>query len=875
MRKHFLQFICVLLAVVISALFFILPAKANDTSPWITAALNIQKQTDTSSLPISLNGNIDCYRVSSGGCAVPAPYGIFNESNSSLSFSSVGSYKPILNYIEGSQKVLAVPNSNTLISYNTTPVFGWNIFFNDTYAFIKSDSIYTNYGTRDVYKMTAPPSGVLADRSGHLLAADYNSMSFSDDGNWLVAAEPNVATLRVNLRTFEVLPFGPRFVYGIGNPPDIKTAVTEDGRYAIEASYNQNRFAIYDLDTCALPVPDTISGPVNCHYRDLKPYILQQIPGFRSATNIRFLGDDTISFYGTFYDGPTLKTARFILSTKPINTQIPYLALGDSYISGEGAFDYAPGTDTENNTCHLSFLSYSYLINNDLDFNYNPYPSVACSGATTDDIINKSSDYKGQADNKRITRGQRDNNGTTELVLTSFLPGYINQLGFVSHYQPKTITLSIGGNDMGFSKILLRCMEPDSCFSDYEDRVELVREINNIVFPNLVNTYQSLKNSSAPGARIYIIGYPQIAKPDGDCSENVRLDNNEVKFSQQIIAYLDSVINAAADKSGVKYVDVQDAFAGHRLCETNFLDSAMNGITVGDDRPFSFGPIGAESYHPTALGYKLLEEKILAATNNLSGQMPSTNLSASTPSESGLDILNVPKSGRSINVINYDDNVTNDVQYRGGAWNIVYKSGHFLFKAGSKVKVVLKSDPISLGAYDVNQDGGFDISVNATDGIPLGFHTLHIYGTDVIGQPIDIQKVIYISDPPVTEKTTALAGTGSEGNSTENKKTESASPVKNGGIDSNGNQLVSEANAASLQDAGSSFIAPNDHQKTKILGLSTSNVNPKSGTKVSSSPAPFDLASANWRPISFAVFILISIAAVLSWGRIFHTNSAS
>jgi hypothetical protein len=862
MRKQFVRVGLTAVLIITPVLTSVLTARADESSPWITSALNWEQQAATTAVPSSLNGNIDCYRDTSG-CAVQMRSGTFMDG--SLRLNSDGAFRPVLNYIENRQQTLAVPNSDTLISYTAQPVYGFYLYFNHAYS-LQPITAFTGGANRQAYKISEAPDGQLADKNQNRLAADSASMSFSSNSEWMVVTDPNVATLRVNMQTFEALPFATGFQYGIGLPPDPKTAISEDGRYAVVASKNQGAFKLYDLSTCGA-VPATISGPVNCQSRDLKSFMLQKDPGFISATNIRFLSDDTLSFYGSYYDTPTTtKTARFLIGTGAISSQIDYLALGDSYISGEGAFDYQPGTDNENNTCHLSLQSYPYLINRNLSFN-NPYPSVACSGAITDDITNTSLKYIGQADRKeKINRQMHDQPESTSTVITtnsissSFLPGYIDQLDFVKIYQPKAVTLSIGGNDIGFSKILMRCIEPDTCYSDYEDRVELVREINNIAFPRLVETYQKLKAASAPDTKIYIIGYPQIAKPGGDCADNVRLSNEEVKFSQQIIAYLDSVLKAATEKSGVKYVDVQDAFDGHRLCETNFLDSAMNGITAGDDRPFSFGPIGAESYHPTALGYKLLEDKILSSTSNLSIPMPAANISASPPPETGLDILNAPKSERPINAVNYDDSIANNVQYRGGTWKIVYKSGKFLFKAGSKVKVILKSEPVLLGEFEADQNGDISEEINASEDIPIGYHTLHLYGTDITGQPIDIQKIIYISDPPAPDDAVVSTGTEQKATSVNNEKQSPTESLKNSGNNTNNATYTTNASSTSLQDAHINATAPSADSSPRVLGLADSKKSPQLQVQADNSHSIAAEVSKKWKPASLIILLIASVA---------------
>ena len=68
------------------------------------------------------------------------------------------------------------------------------------------------------------------------MAADYGSISFSENGRWMVVSVPNVAMVRVDLNTFNVLPFAAGFDYSIGLSPSPQTAITNDGRYAVVAS---------------------------------------------------------------------------------------------------------------------------------------------------------------------------------------------------------------------------------------------------------------------------------------------------------------------------------------------------------------------------------------------------------------------------------------------------------------------------------------------------------------------------------------------------------------------------------------------------------------------------------------------------------------
>ncbi|MGH7157321.1 MAG: SGNH/GDSL hydrolase family protein [Candidatus Saccharimonadales bacterium] len=743
MHKLLSMRVVLALATFIIAPLAVSVAKADDSLPWLSSPLSLQARTDTSSLPPAWNNNIDCIPQDTSTCTVSTLYGAVN-SSSSARLNDYSAFHPVISYIDNRQHFLPVPNSKMAITYITDPVYGFYLYFN--HDFTSGIRPTLSFGSTS-YQMVQPPDGKLTDKSGQRLAADYTSMSFSQNNQWMVVSEPNVAVLRVNLETFEVVPFAPGFNYAIGLSPSPKTAISNDGRYITVASKDFSSFKIYDLNTCG-PVPNTISGPVSCQSRDLQGFMQQQLPGYSSTSYIRFLDDNHVVAYSSYSSNGSSKTTRFIIGNGDTTNQIDYLALGDSYISGEGAFDYVAGTDTSTNKCHLSYLSYPLLIGQDLG--YGAYHSVACAGAKTEDITNTSAYYESQADRiDKATRALWDKNGQSTLALTSFLPGYIDQMDFVTTYQPKAITMSLGGNNMGFSSILKSCVDPrdlQTCYSTYEDRLELVRLINHQVFPRLVQTYQQLKAAGAPDMRIYVIGYPQIAKPGGDCAINVHLNNDELVFAQQLISYLDQVISSAAAKAGVYYTDTRDALNGHRLCEADLGQIAMNGLTAGNDTPINgSGPIGDESYHPNPLGYQLLEDKVLAVINNLTSPMPPANLTATPPTEEGLEILNAPHSGRAINNIEYDNDVSADLAYQQTPLDILIDSAQHSLAPNTTLRAELHSTPISLGSYKTGANGDLTTQVTIPADTPTGYHTLHFYGADMAGQSIDIYKFIYVA----------------------------------------------------------------------------------------------------------------------------------
>ncbi|HET9721999.1 MAG TPA: hypothetical protein VFP32_03130, partial [Candidatus Saccharimonadales bacterium] len=379
----------VVLAVVTLAATFLAThtVMAGSTLPWINSSLSIQKQADTQSLPdtVGSNGNIDCYRINEAICSVQTGYGQVGSGAVMMDYGN--RFYPVVSYVNNTaDNIFPIPNSTTAITVtNDLPYDGPHLYFNYNFSSIV-ELLVSPVNNKKSFIMQRPPDGRLEDLSHHRLATDLVSASFSQNGQWMVVSDPNVAMLRINLRTFEVLPFAPGFTYTSGYKPQVKTAITDDGRYAVVGVYGSTGFTIYDLNTCEAP-PPAITNEVKCQWRDAGSYLKQQFPTFTATDSLRFMDDRTLAVYANYMVGVQRHTARFIIRAgNNSDYQQDYLALGDSYISGEGAFDYVGATDTATNKCHLSLLAYPYLIGHDL--NYDSYHSVACAGATTDDLIN-------------------------------------------------------------------------------------------------------------------------------------------------------------------------------------------------------------------------------------------------------------------------------------------------------------------------------------------------------------------------------------------------------------------------------------------------------------------------------------------------------
>lgn len=635
-----------------------------------------------------------------------------------------------------------IPNQSMLITTNSAQTIGSYIHF---YTSIrdKMKPLPDPVNGRLQYTLTKNPDRTLRDSAGKALPANVYALAFSPNGSWMVVDLPFRGFVRVNLATLEMLPFAPSMNQGMDYASrEAQLAITNDGRQVAIKPVSQPGFTVYDLSTCtgaALPV-----NPLQpkCQSRDYAAYLNTNIPNFRAASQMRFINNVQLSFYAMYdYASANYKVARYTLTAPGESpTGIEYLGMGDSFASGQGAYSYRGGTDTANNACHLSSKSYPFLLTSQ---KFASGQSVACSGAKTRDIIFSSGKYEGQVKDK-IIKDKREN---VEEIVRDYTPGYLAQSEFIDIYRPQNLTLSIGGNDIGFADILKSCASPfaenRTCFPTYEERAGLAKSINSL-FDKLVTTYQTV---TKPGSRLYVIGYPQIVVQKGDCAANVLLDAQEIKLAIGIIDSLNAVIEQAALKAGAKYVDVSQAFAGSRLCETKSSNVAINGFTLGNDGGIgNFKFAGAESYHPNALGHELLSRAILNATDNMSLYTPAaTSPGSDSSSSSGLVDASLPSSGRGTPALIYDESLAADSASKGDEINIKISDNVAALKATSSYTVELQSTPLALGTATTDSLGNLTATIRVPADTSPGFRSLRVNGSNIAGEPISIFKSIYVA----------------------------------------------------------------------------------------------------------------------------------
>ncbi len=242
-----------------------------------------------------------------------------------------------------------------------------------------------------------------------------------------------------------------------------------------------------------------------------------------------------------------------------------YVAMGDSFSSGEGNPDFEYGSDT--NGCHRSPQAYPRLLEFDNDLSLGTTAFVACSGATTQDVV----------DGKN---------------------GEPSQLSRLSE-DTQVVTITIGGNDVGFSDYVLGCAVACSPGSLGGEPIynAMMDGINAPAFEsNLETTYETILQK-APNAQVYVIDYPYLTAADADsCGvfDFSSARNVQIALNSKIADAVDEVNDPSLHYVNTNAPD--SPFAGKHYCNGGTTD--FNGFVLPPNKEYSFHPNadGQEDY---------------------------------------------------------------------------------------------------------------------------------------------------------------------------------------------------------------------------------------------------------------------------------------
>jgi lysophospholipase L1-like esterase len=221
-----------------------------------------------------------------------------------------------------------------------------------------------------------------------------------------------------------------------------------------------------------------------------------------------------------------------------------YVALGDSYSSGVGTRTYI----NDGTTCQRSVYAFPSLIATARAYSLN---FRACSGAKVADVTK------------------------TQLSALTASTAYV--------------TISVGGNDAGFSGVLTTCAQP-GWLSNCNGAIDKAQAYINNTLPASVRTLYASIQSLAPNAKVVVAGYPRIFNGE-DCNAFTWFSPGEETRLNQTANLLNTRLSAAAGTAGFSWANPTSAFVGHAVCD---FPEWLNGLS---------NPI-SESYHPNRTGHR-------------------------------------------------------------------------------------------------------------------------------------------------------------------------------------------------------------------------------------------------------------------------------
>jgi lysophospholipase L1-like esterase len=221
----------------------------------------------------------------------------------------------------------------------------------------------------------------------------------------------------------------------------------------------------------------------------------------------------------------------------------------------------------------------------------------------------------------------------------------IDQLAAVAQtHAVEVVAISISGNDLGFSSVVLDCVvgyvtssrwSPNTCNEEQDRRVRsgLDGAMSNVA-RILAETRRVLDENGDSAARIILTSYPSPVAESG----NIRYvetgwnrtfrggcplwDADLDWANEQLVPLISTALEEQAQLAGVDFLDLSDALKGREACaatarqrpSTNGVQSEWirfitTGITQGD---------AEESAHPNAYGQRALGRCLFLATTSRS-----------------------------------------------------------------------------------------------------------------------------------------------------------------------------------------------------------------------------------------------------------------
>ena len=287
------------------------------------------------------------------------------------------------------------------------------------------------------------------------------------------------------------------------------------------------------------------------------------------------------------------------------------------------------------------------------------------------------------------------------------------------------VTLSIGGNDMGFASIITRAVEPD--FFNSQSLAEMLddswnqfynddaNEDGTCIRDDILTIYRQIWRSVDPDTTIIVTGYPKLISEEGGSiflGELISFTPEEAKLmNDSVIAFnkeLQKLVRIA-QQEGIRicYVSVEEEFAGH---EAYSEDPYINKVTTPGGQEVSIGITSSFSMHPNIEGARAYARCVQARIDELESGIPDDGWTTPCESDYGRVAIAISTSSNMpISAINQSFDISNSI----AAASIQENTGVSLVTYDNKAYILANSSSdesyISSVVDIINSGGGANI----------------------------------------------------------------------------------------------------------------------------------------------------------------------
>ena len=356
---------------------------------------------------------------------------------------------------------------------------------------------------------------------------------------------------------------------------------------------------------------DPKSWPVKVDACETRPSRNQLIGRFRFEADAEILGsgcERTLYFdhQGEHEVTVTATDSSGASSTKSLTVRSKdflVASIGDSYASGEGVPPYA------DHRCDRSAQASPAIAARDLEM-ASPasvtFIHLACSGAKIEGWPGEAAGHGG------LIEGYLGANKVGDEELRPQL----NELHDLIKRRPlDALVVSIGGNDIGFSKLIEGCLGGRECYVEgsesrriFDDAIKRLPGL----FDDLHAAVGKELGDAVDPRRVYLTGYPDpTMDAQGEyCTAlfgGLTIRQNAYRWaSETILAELTRVMREKAGEFGWQFVAPSDDFRTHGYCATDPWFTSLSTSLIQQ-----FDTLGV--FHPNAAGHRSLGASLFAA----------------------------------------------------------------------------------------------------------------------------------------------------------------------------------------------------------------------------------------------------------------------